>query len=113
VLLDKSEKKTRFLVQAQAELGLQNLSVICSRCEDFQDPQGFDGILSRAFGSLPLFLEASSRLLKPDGHFLAMKGSYPEQELSEIPATFRLQDVQKLLIQGLAAERHLIRIQKK
>lgn len=113
VLLDKSQKKTRFLVEVQAELGLSNVNVVCSRCENFQDPQGFDGIVSRAFGSLSLFLETTAPLCKPEGSFLAMKGLCPDQELNEIPATFRLRDVQKLLIQGLEAERHLVRIQKK
>lgn len=112
VLLDKSQKKTRFLVQVVAELGLKNVTVACSRCEDFHDAAGFDGIVSRAFATLKLFIESTQHLLKPEGSFLAMKGLYPEQELSEIPATFRTLDVQKLVIHGLPAERHLVRIQR-
>ena len=113
VLLDKSQKKTRFLVQACAELGIKNIRVVCSRSELFQPEKKFESIISRALGSLSLFLETTQHLISPDGIFLAMKGTYPHQELAEIPATFRVIDVQKLIIRGLQAERHLVRIQQK
>jgi len=111
VLLDKNQKKTRFLIQVIAELGLKNITVVCKRCETFQSEHGFDSILSRAFGTIKLFLETTKHLIHPEGYFLAMKGIYPEPELAEIPATFRLIDVQKLIIRGRQAERHLVRIQ--
>ena len=113
VLLDKSQKKTRFLLQVSAELGLKNVTVACSRCEDFQTEAGFDSIISRAFGTIKLFLDTTKHLISPKGYFLAMKGTYPEKELAEIPATFNLLDVQKLTIRGLQAERHLVRLQQK
>lgn len=113
VLLDKSQKKTRFLTQAIAELGLKNVTVVCSRCEDFQPETGFDSIISRAFGTIRLFLETTRHLIRPQGHFLAMKGTYPDKELAEVPATFTVLDVQKLSIRGLEAERHLVRVQQK
>ncbi len=112
VLLDKSQKKTRFLVQVIAELGLKNVTVVCSRCEAFHPAQPFTCIVSRAFGSIQLFLETTAHLLAPGGYFLAMKGSYPDKELAEIPATFRVIDVQKLIIRGLRAERHVVCIQQ-
>jgi len=112
VLLDKSQKKTRFLVQVVAELGLKNVTVVCSRCEDFQTPSYFDSIISRAFGTIRLFLENTAHLLDKNGYFLAMKGLYPKEEIAEIPSAFHVHDVQKLAIQGLHAERHLVRVQK-
>lgn len=113
VLLDKSQKKTRFLLQVVAELGLKNVTVACSRCEDFQTEAGFDSIISRAFGTIKLFIETTKHLIGPKGYFLAMKGAYPDKELAEIPATFKVLDVQKLTIRGLQAERHLVTVQHK
>jgi 16S rRNA (guanine527-N7)-methyltransferase len=110
VLLDKSQKKTRFLRQVIAELNLQNVAVACSRVEDFKSEAGFDSIVSRAFGTIALLIQSTQHLLVPDGQFLAMKGGYPEQEIVEIPVGFTLMDVNKLTIKGLAAERHLVRI---
>ncbi|HVY54090.1 MAG TPA: 16S rRNA (guanine(527)-N(7))-methyltransferase RsmG, partial [Gammaproteobacteria bacterium] len=112
VLLDKSQKKTRFLTQVIAELGLKNVSVACSRCEDFRMDACFDSIISRAFGTIALLIESTQHLLCSDGQFLAMKGSYPEHELAEIPTGFALLDVKKLTIKGLQAERHLARIKR-
>jgi 16S rRNA (guanine527-N7)-methyltransferase len=113
VLLDKSQKKTRFLVQVIAELGLKNVTVACARCEAFQPATGFDSIVSRAFGTIALLLASTQHLIRPEGQFLAMKGSYPEQELAEIPADFEVAGIEKLTIQGLAAERHLVRVKRK
>jgi 16S rRNA (guanine527-N7)-methyltransferase len=112
VLLDKVQKKTRFLLQTSAELSLKNVAVVCERCEAYQPETGFDSIISRAFARIKLFLETTQHLIKPQGLFLAMKGAYPEDELAELPDGFKVVDVQKLVIHGLEAERHLVRIQK-
>lgn len=110
VLLDKSQKKTRFLRQVIAELGIKNVTVACSRIEDFRSEAGFDSIVSRAFGTIALLIQSTQHLLSLDGQFLAMKGGYPQSEIAEIPVGFSLLDITKLTIQGLTAERHLARI---
>jgi len=51
-LLDSNSKKTRFLVQAKAELGLQNVEVIHHRVEAYHPETLYDGVVSRAFASL-------------------------------------------------------------
>ena len=110
VLLDKSSKKTRFLTQVIAELGLKRIEVIHVRCEDFQPTQCFDTILSRAFASLDLFTSATMHLLCDGGQWLAMKGKLPQDEMKELPNIFRVADVIPLHIEGISVERHLIRI---
>ncbi len=112
-LLDKNSKKTRFLVQTIAELGLKNISVIHSRTEDFHPSINFDTILSRALGTIRMFVETTAHLLQPDGIFLAMKGKYPHDELADLPSEFIVQAVIPLQIKGMNVERHVIRIQRK
>jgi len=112
ILLDSNSKKTRFLTQAKAELGLQNIEVIHSRCEDFQPDKKFTSIVSRAFSSIRVMLETTQHLLAPEGQFLAMKGVYPEEEINDIPPQFKVVGVHKLIIQGLAALRHLVCIER-
>jgi 16S rRNA (guanine527-N7)-methyltransferase len=107
-LLDKNGKKTRFLTQVIAELGLQNIKAVHSRCEDFQPSVCFDSILSRAFGSLALFVETTAHLLCSNGIFIAMKGKYPDEELAELPNRFITQHVTRLEIKGIMAERHIV-----
>lgn len=112
-LLDSNNKKTRFLTQAVAELKLKNVEIIHARVENFRPEQSFDSILSRAFASLRLMLSATQHLLHEQGQFLAMKGTYPEQEVLDIPHEFELLAVHKLTIKGLNAERHLVCLQRK
>ena len=108
VLLDKNNKKTRFMTQVIAELGLSNAEAIHSRCEDFHPSLCFDSILSRAFGTLRLFAESTAHLLCKQGKFIAMKGKVPHDEINDLPAHFLLQNVVRLDIKGIEIERHVI-----
>lgn len=112
-LIDKSGKKTRFLTQMLAELNLTNVNVVHARVEDLKLANGFDCIVSRAFASIVQYVKMTAHLLKPDGQILAMKGKYPEEEIQDLPEDFVIQQVVKLNIIGLTAERHLLCITKK
>ncbi len=107
-LLDKNNKKTRFMIQAIAELGLNNVKVIHSRCEDFHPAQCFDSILSRAYGTLTMFADGTAHLLCTDGLFIAMKGKYPQEELDTLSNNYRVENVVRLNLQGLDVERHIV-----
>ena len=111
VLLDSNSKKTRFLVQAKAELGLDNVTVVHSRVEEFRPAQTFDAVITRAFASVADILTSSRHLLGPGGKFLAMKGLVPADELASLPPGFHLEEVISLSVPGLEQEqRHLLRI---
>lgn len=109
-LLDSNNKKTRFLQQVALELGLKNITVIHARCEAWKPDFAFDQVITRAFASLKTMLLATAHLLSPTGEFLAMKGVYPEEEIKEIPAQFKLIAVEKLNIVGREQQRCLVRI---
>ncbi len=113
VLLDSNSKKTRFLTQVICELGLKNVQAVHARVETFAPSNKFDSILSRAFASIEVMLETTQHVLAEQGQFLAMKGVYPAAELAAIPPSFEVIATHKLLIKGLAAERHLICVAKK
>lgn len=113
VLLDANSKKTRFLVQVKAQLGLENVEVVHSRVEAYHSDHPFDCIITRAFASVADILIGSRHLLTPEGVFLAMKGAVPEEELAALPQGFRLIEVIPLEVPGLEQEqRHLLRIGK-
>lgn len=114
VLLDSNHKKTRFLNQVIYDLKIDNVEVVHARTEDYKHAKIlFDSILSRAFSSLKVMLETTKHLISETGQFLAMKGVYPENEIQEIPAEFRLIAVHKLTIKEVKAERHLVCMEKK
>jgi 16S rRNA (guanine527-N7)-methyltransferase len=107
-LIDSIAKKTAFLLQAKAELGLANLNVVTSRVEDFRPSTGFDIITSRAFSDLKEFVTLTRHLLKPGGHWLAMKGLMPHEEIAFLPVWVKVSANNALAVPGLEASRHLI-----
>jgi 16S rRNA (guanine527-N7)-methyltransferase len=107
-LIDSIAKKTAFLLQAKAELGLNNLNVVTGRVEDFRPESGFDFITSRAFSDLKEFVMLTRHLLNPAGHWLAMKGLMPHEEIASLPDWVKVSADHALLVPGLEANRHLI-----
>ena len=107
-LIDSIAKKTAFLLQAKAELGLSNLHVVTGRVEDFRPEAGFDVITSRAFSDLREFVTLTRHLLGTGGRWLAMKGLYPHEEVGSLPADVKVSADHALIVPGLEASRHLI-----
>lgn len=110
-MIDTVHKKTAFLTQAKAELGLRNVTVYTARVEQLQAPQKFDVITSRAFAELNDFVTWSGHLLKEGGRFIALKGVMPQDEIARLPEGWKLAAVQELTVPGLNAERHLVFIE--
>ncbi|MDB5811064.1 MAG: rRNA methyltransferase GidB [Betaproteobacteria bacterium] len=108
VVLDSNHKKAAFLRQAVIELGLQNVEVVCERVEAWQPARKFELVISRAFSDLAEFLKLAGRLCADNGMVAAMKGVYPDEELAQLPATFKLLRTIALKVPGLNAERHLV-----
>ena len=112
VLLDSLGKRIRFIRQVVLELGLKNVTPVQSRVEDFHDEAGFDGVLSRAFASLTDMLTWCGHLPAAEGHFLALKGIYPADELDQLPEGFSLVSAHSLAVPELDGERHLTILKK-
>jgi len=107
-LLDSNSKKTRFLLQCKLELGLDNVTVVQSRAEDYRPARGFSLITSRAFTALPNLVRWCDHLLAEDGRFLAMKGQYPADEVAEMPSPWQLDRALTLDVPGCEGQRHLL-----
>ena len=107
-LLDSNAKKTRFVTQACAELGVKNVAVVNDRVEKYHPPAPFDTIVSRAFSTITDMLAASRHVCGAAGQFLAMKGVYPQEELAGMPPGYKVTDVPALVVPGLSAARHVV-----
>jgi 16S rRNA (guanine527-N7)-methyltransferase len=108
VLLDSNAKKTRFVTQACAELGIKNVEVVNNRVEKYQPPAPFDTIVSRAFSTIADMLVASRHVCGSAGQFLAMKGVYPQEELAGMPPGYTVSEAPALAVPGLSATRHVV-----
>jgi 16S rRNA (guanine527-N7)-methyltransferase len=111
-LIDTVHKKTAFLTQVKAQLGLQHVTVHTGRVEELEVPELFDTITSRAFADLSDFVNWSGHLLAPGGQFIALKGTAPRDEQERVPAPWTVTRLQALQVPGLEAERHLVFIQR-
>ncbi|PKO25517.1 MAG: 16S rRNA (guanine(527)-N(7))-methyltransferase RsmG [Betaproteobacteria bacterium HGW-Betaproteobacteria-8] len=105
-VLDSSHKKASFMRQVKAELGIDNLEVVCGRVEQFKPAELYDVIISRAFSDLNQFTSLTRHLCKPDAQWLAMKGVHPYDELTQI--SIKPSQIVPLHVSGLEAQRHLI-----
>jgi len=111
-MIDTVHKKTAFLTQVKAELGLSNVTVYTARVEQLQVSDKFDVITSRAFADLSDFVNWSSHLLADGGRYIALKGVAPKDEQERLPAEWKVTGVEPLQVPRLGAERHLVHIQR-
>lgn len=109
-VIDSNQKKVSFMRQAKAELGIENLEVLGGRVEDVGTSRKFDIVISRAFSDLDLFISLTRDLLDKKGKWLAMKGVYPEAELTALDKNtgIKASKVEELKVPGLPAQRHLV-----
>lgn len=109
VLLDSNGKKIRFLRQISADMKVSNAKPLQSRIEDenaIQQLGQFDVVTSRAFASLTDFVNLGEPFLATNGHFAAMKGVVPVDELQQL--TGYQQQIIRLKVPRLDEQRHLI-----
>ncbi|MFD2230039.1 16S rRNA (guanine(527)-N(7))-methyltransferase RsmG [Alkalimarinus sediminis] len=111
-LLDSNGKKTRFLTQCKLEMELDNITVIHGRVEEFQPEQPFDQVISRAFSAIENMVNWCGHLVNSKSKFLAMKGLFPEEELTSLPEGYTVDESHALDVPGCDGERHLIIIRK-
>jgi len=111
-MIDTVHKKTAFLTQVKAQLGLANVTVYTARVEQLQVSDKFDVITSRAFADLSDFVNWSSHLLADGGRYIALKGVAPKDEQERLPAEWKVDKVEPLDVPRLGAERHLVFIER-
>jgi len=111
--VDAVAKKTSFIRQVSAELGLPRLQAAHARVEDLAPSTGFDVVTSRAFASLADFVSLTRHLVNPGGCWMAMKGKLPDDELAALPADIDVFHVEQLTVPGLDAQRCLVWMRKR
>jgi 16S rRNA (guanine527-N7)-methyltransferase len=78
-LLEPMERRCRFLAECVTELGLANVDVLRGRAEDVT--LSSDVVTARAVAPLPRLAELATRVVRPGGMVLAIKGRTAAEEL--------------------------------
>lgn len=109
-LVDSVGKKLRFVRHACRELSLRNVTAVQSRVEDLRPDSPFDAVIARALAPPSRLAELAVGLLRPGGSLLAMCGRHPGPLTR--PTGFDTPEVRKVKVPKLAAERHLVVMQR-
>jgi 16S rRNA (guanine527-N7)-methyltransferase len=108
-LLDRSERRIRFVRQVAIELGLKNVTPIASDYADFRADALFDTVVSRAVAKPAALWRVAANLLAPGGIALFQVGAH-EREAADLDA-----NVEPLLVRipGLTRAHHVLRVSRR
>lgn len=84
-LIEPLLRRTTFLDEVVAELGLSNVRVLRSRAEDVDET--FDVVTARAVAALEKLAKWCMPLVKPGGVLLALKGQSAPEEVKDAKRT--------------------------
>jgi 16S rRNA (guanine527-N7)-methyltransferase len=117
VLLDSNGKKTRFVQQAVAELGLKRVKVVQARVQDYHAEASaaaapFDAVLSRAYASLVDFAHSVQSLWLPGTRLMALKSEPRDEELRTLREQGTNIDIIRLRVPGIDAPRSLVILER-
>lgn len=87
-LVEPLLRRTTFLDEVVADLGLDSVEVVRGRAVDLHGTRRFDVVTSRAVAPLARLLGWSMPLVKAGGALVAMKGSSVEEEISVATRTW-------------------------
>ncbi len=107
-LLDSNNKKIMFVQHVAGALGLDNVTAVKARAEDYAPGHRFDTVIARALATLPRLVEIAGHHVGEDGVFVALKGRFPAEEIEELPAPWS-HEVRELAVPGLErGSRHVV-----
>jgi 16S rRNA (guanine527-N7)-methyltransferase len=107
-LVDKVGKKINFIKRIIAELEIKNIEPYHDRVELLTSEEKYDGIISRAFSNMEVFIKSTKHLIKRQGVWYGMKSKkILDDEMVSINDPWALE---KLDVPFLEAERYLVKV---
>ena len=88
-LVEPLLRRTVFLDEVVADLGLDRVSVVRGRAEELHGVRQFEVVTARALAPLSRLLGWAMPLVAPAGELVAMKGSSAEREIEEAATVLR------------------------
>lgn len=107
-LVDKVGKKINFIKRIIAELEIKNIEPYHDRVELLTSEEKYDGVISRAFSNMEVFIKSTKHLIKRQGVWYGMKSKkILDDEMININDPWALE---KLDVPFLQAERYLVKV---
>ena len=101
VLVEPMERRTAWLNDQVAELGLTNVTVVRDRAEDVRRDVLLDQVTARAVSALKKLIPMTAPLVRPGGELVLMKGAGAAAEIeaaSKQIRAFKLHNVEVLTL---------------
>ena len=116
-LLDSNGKKTRFVQQAIAELGVNRetagrVKVVRTRVQDYHAEAPFSVVLSRAYASLLDFADSVDHLWQPGTRLMTLKTEPQEAELRALREQGIDIEITRPRVPGIEAPRSLVILER-
>lgn len=113
-LIEPSWKKCAFLKNIKRILKLENIEIVKSKAEEVQSE--FDIVVSRALWSIRDFIQNCSHLIKKDGYLLISKSLKIQEELKDLPKTYKTEikefELPYINSSHKVGKRYIIKIEK-
>lgn len=116
VLCEPSLRRSTFLTEVVADLGLTGTQVVRARAEELAGSRQFDVVVARAVAPLPRLVGWAMPLLRPAGQLLALKGDRAEAEAAAAgPPLHRLgaRDVTVLPVEAGGISTRVVRVRRR
>lgn len=95
-LIETMERRVEWLNDVVAELDLDNVTVKRGRAEEITER--YDAVTARAVANLSKLVRLTSRLLRPGGALLALKGAKAEAEVADAVYVIKKAKLSKAVI---------------
>ena len=95
-LIEPMERRSAWLEQQVSDLGLNNVTVVRARAEEFADQSAFDQVTARAVAAFSKLIPWVAPLARFGGELVLLKGRSAEAEIEKAAKAirkFHLQDV--------------------
>ena len=89
VLIEPLERRTRWLRDQVAELGLRNVEVFTGRAEEYPDKRSFDVVTARAVKALKGLIPWLEPLVRDGGSIVLLKGQRIDEEIADAQSITR------------------------
>lgn len=92
--LDSTAKRIRYVNETASKLGLENLTAVAARAEEFanlaEHREKYDCAVARAVAELPILAELCLPFVKLGGKFVSMKAARGDEELEKAENAIKL-----------------------
>ncbi|WP_036958809.1 16S rRNA (guanine(527)-N(7))-methyltransferase RsmG [Promicromonospora kroppenstedtii] len=105
ILVEPMERRTTWLAEVVAELGLTNVQVKRGRAEEYHDAFEVDAVTSRAVAALSKLVRMSMPLVRVGGELVILKGRNVVQEIEPARKVLRkFSAVEPEILEGVTVE---------